>query len=161
MTNCGKITNAKSVTILLRSYSLLCLGSNANQITRTCDRIYVSVHIKRWLLVNTPLRKVAKIQVKAEGLAQLSYLVSSGQFAFVVDPQLDISTYIDAATSLNVKNRLHVGIHRNEDFISGAAAVAQRLDMPVYHGPNADENVEYASCGDGDKFNVGDLAYPY
>ena len=44
-----------------------------------------------------------KIQsFKAEGLAQLSYLVSSGQFAFVIDQQLDISTYIDAATSVNL-----------------------------------------------------------
>lgn len=100
-----------------------------------------------------------KIQsFKAEGLAQLSYLVSSGQFAFVVDPQLDISTYIDAATSLNVKIDCIFETHRNEDFISGAAALAQRLDIPVYHGPNADENVEYASyTSDGDKFNVGDL----
>ena len=57
-----------------------------------------------------------KIQsFKAEGLAQLSYLVSSGQFAFVVDPQLDISTYIDAATSLNVKIDCIFETHRNED----------------------------------------------
>ncbi len=95
---------------------------------------------------------------KAEGLAQLSYLVSGGSEAFVVDPQLDIGTYLDAADGLGVRIAFVLETHRNEDFVSGGAALGELLDIPVYHGKHSDEPIRYATpVGDGDVFTAGKL----
>lgn len=95
---------------------------------------------------------------KAKGLAQLSYLVSSGSKAFIIDPQLDCEQYIEAALKANVAITCIFETHRNEDFISGAAALAKYYDIPVYHGQHSDGTIEYASyVADGDSFDIGDL----
>ena len=95
---------------------------------------------------------------KAEGLAQLSYLVSGGSAAFIVDPQLDISTYIDAADGLGVSIAFVVETHRNEDFVSGGAALSERLGIPVYHGKHSDEPIQYATpVEDGEELIAGKL----
>ncbi|MCW8109788.1 MBL fold metallo-hydrolase [Alteromonas ponticola] len=95
---------------------------------------------------------------KAKGLAQLSYLVSSKNEAFVVDPQLDCEQYLQAAAEQNVTIKFVVETHRNEDFISGAAVLGSQLNIPVYHGQHSDAPIEYAeSVKDGDTFDVGEL----
>ena len=46
--------------------------------------------------------------------------------------------------------------HRNEDFISGAVALANQTGADIYHGKYADEPIEYArKAGNGDKFEIG------
>ncbi|NMH59997.1 MBL fold metallo-hydrolase [Alteromonas ponticola] len=95
---------------------------------------------------------------KAKGLAQLSYLVSSKNEAFVVDPQLDCEQYLSAAAENNVTIKFVIETHRNEDFISGAAVLGKQLNIPVYHGQHSDAPIEYAeSVEEGDTFKVGEL----
>ncbi|MGQ8366428.1 MBL fold metallo-hydrolase [Glaciecola sp. 1036] len=100
-----------------------------------------------------------KVQAfKAQGLAQLSYLVTSGNEGFIVDPQLDIQPYLKAARAENVRIKFVVETHRNEDFVSGAAALKSKLDIPVYHGRHSDESIDYADAvKQGDEFEVGEL----
>ena len=98
------------------------------------------------------------VSFKATGLAQLSYLVSSQGEAFIVDPQRDIAQYLDEAARQNVSIQCVIETHRNEDFISGAAALGEDLDIPVYHGINADAKIEYAqSVQSNDTVSVGAL----
>ncbi len=98
------------------------------------------------------------VSFKANGLAQLSYLVSSAGEAFVVDPQRDIDQYLREAANQNVSIRCVIETHRNEDFISGGAALGEDLDIPVYHGINADAKIAYAqSVQTNDTVSVGDL----
>lgn len=98
------------------------------------------------------------VSFKANGLAQLSYLVSSAGEACVIDPQRDIDQYLREAASQNVSIRCVIETHRNEDFISGGAALGDDLDIPVYHGINADAKIEYAqSVQTNDTISVGDL----
>ncbi len=97
-------------------------------------------------------------QFKAEGLAQLSYLVSSQGEAFIIDPQLDCEQYLQAAAKASARIKFIIETHRNEDFISGAAALKARLDIPVYHGHQSDQPIEYAaSVQENDTFEVGAL----
>ena len=94
--------------------------------------------------------------VKTPGIAHLSYVIGNEGKACVIDPQLDTDTYLSIAGKHNCRITHIVETHRNEDFISGALALSNRTQAPVYHGEHADETVQYASIArDNDSFEVG------
>lgn len=94
--------------------------------------------------------------IKAEGLSQLSYLVGSNGVAAVIDPQRDCETYIERARARGLQISHVFETHRNEDFISGAAVLAELTGARVWHGPNPAEPVRYADTArEGDSFDIG------
>ena len=97
-------------------------------------------------------------KIKTPGLAHLSYLIGSGNQAAVIDPRRDCEIYIDLARKNGFEITHIFETHRNEDLISGAPILAAWTSAKVYHGPNADGEVEYASIiKDGETFEIGDL----
>ena len=95
---------------------------------------------------------------KAEGFAQLSYLISEGTKAIVVDPHLDIGTYLNAAEGLGVKICFVLETHRSLDFVSGGQALAELLYIPIYHGVRRDCINNYTTAvEDGDVLHAGKL----
>ncbi len=97
-------------------------------------------------------------KVKTEGLAHLSYVVGSQGEAVVIDPRRDCDIYIDIANDNDCKIVNIFETHRNEDLVSGAAALSQMTNAAVYHGPNAAESITYATTTyEGDEFSFGKL----
>lgn len=97
-------------------------------------------------------------KIKTPGLAHLSYVLGSNGEAAVIDPRRDCSVYIEIATAHGCRIDRIFETHRNEDLLSGAAALAGQTDADVYHGPNADGDVRYAeTVRDGDEFAIGNI----
>jgi hydroxyacylglutathione hydrolase len=98
-------------------------------------------------------------KIKSDGLAHLSYLVGSNGDAAVIDPRRDCGVYVEVATRNDCRITHIFETHRNEDLLSGAAALAERTGSKVFHGPNAAGDVEYATTTrDGDAFEIGSIA---
>jgi len=96
--------------------------------------------------------------IRSEGLAHLSYLVGSAGEAAVIDPRRDCDVYAERARSKNHRITHIFETHRNEDLLSGAAALAATTGAPVHHGPNAAGDVVYAkTVAEGQSFEIGDL----
>ncbi len=95
---------------------------------------------------------------KTPGIAHLSYVVGDNGHACVIDPQLDCQRYIDIANEHNYKIVHILETHRNEDFISGAYALAQLTGATVWHGPRADAPIGYSkTVYEDDSFELGKL----
>lgn len=67
-------------------------------------------------------------QFLTEAVGDASYLVGddSARVCAVVDPQLDVDRYLDAARSHGLAIRHAIQTHTHEDFVSGALALAER-----------------------------------
>jgi len=94
-----------------------------------------------------------------EGLGHQSYLVGSDQTheAFVVDPRLDGQIYIDAALRAGLNIRYVLETHVHNDFLSGARALAARLEAE--HIVSAEAGLQFSAHGveDGDELRLGEL----
>jgi hydroxyacylglutathione hydrolase len=101
------------------------------------------------------------------GLAQASYLLGcehSGQ-ALVVDPNRDVSEYLEAAAALKLRITHVTETHIHADFVSGSRELAQRAGAALYLSAQggADWSYGYASSAgaallrDGDRFEVGSV----
>ena len=94
--------------------------------------------------------------VKTQGIAHLSYVIGSNGEACVIDPQLDTQHYLSLADNHACRITTIIETHRNEDFISGAVALANQTGAEIYHGKDADEPIEYArQANNGDTVEVG------
>lgn len=97
-------------------------------------------------------------KVKSEGLAHLSYVVGAGAEAAVIDPRRDWSVYVEIARRYGCRIAHIFETHRNEDLVSGAAALSAATGAPVHHGPNPEAAVAYAdTVREGDCFELGSL----
>lgn len=97
-------------------------------------------------------------KIKTDGLAHFSYIVGDGGSAVVIDPQLDISKYMEIARANHCQIQTIVETHRNEDFISGAYALSSKTGAEVLHGPNPQQAIEYArTVLEGEEIVAGNL----
>lgn len=96
--------------------------------------------------------------VKTPGLAHLSYIIGNGGLAAVIDPRRDVEVYINLAKQHGCRITHIIETHRNEDFISGAPYLAQLTAATVFHGPNADGEVRYATTiHEGEQIELGHM----
>ena len=97
-------------------------------------------------------------KVKTPGLAHLSYVCGVEGKAVVIDPRRDCQIYIDIANKEGCRITHILETHRNEDLITGSVGLSKLTGATIYHGPNADGNVEYANTvNEGDDFSLGSL----
>ena len=97
-------------------------------------------------------------KVKSEGLAHLSWVVGDGIEAAVIDPRRDCAIYVEIAADNGARITHIFETHRNEDLVSGAAALSRLTGSPVHHGPNPGGTVRYAdTVREGRTFHFGDL----
>ena len=91
--------------------------------------------------------------VRTEGLFHLSYILTSGDEAAIVDPRRDVRIYIQRLRELKIKPSLVLETHRNEDIVSGGRQL-EEMGLKVYHGGNRlyGERVD-----DGESIEIGDL----
>lgn len=95
--------------------------------------------------------------VTSEGIAHNSYLVGSGNAACVIDPRRDHGLYVREAALQGMKIEYVFETHRNEDYVSGSAALAAATGAKVFH---ADAALDYRygeAASDGDEWTLGGL----
>ncbi len=92
-------------------------------------------------------------KIESKGLAHYSYIIGDARQAAVIDPRRDCEIYIEQAAARGAAITHIFETHRNEDLVSGAKTLSEMTGAPVWHGPNADGDVQYArTAREGEKF---------
>jgi hydroxyacylglutathione hydrolase len=91
------------------------------------------------------------------GLGDNSYLVSSGTEAAAIDPQRDVTRFIEAARTRGARIRYVVETHVHNDYVSGAAELRAATGAEVAGPARAGYAFPHRSLHDGDELGVGDL----
>jgi hydroxyacylglutathione hydrolase len=96
--------------------------------------------------------------IKSEGIAALSYFVSSGSEAMVVDPRRDAEIYKHLANEEDVKITHIFETHRNEDYVTGSLELKNMLpDVRIGHSNQTNFRYGDDSLTDDDTFTIGDM----
>jgi hydroxyacylglutathione hydrolase len=95
-------------------------------------------------------------RIKSEGIAHISYFLSSQNEACLIDPRRDADIYLKKAWEAEVNIKYVFETHRNEDYIIGSLEIADVIDVEIYHGPGL--IWEYGNTlNDGQGFKIGTL----
>lgn len=94
------------------------------------------------------------------GLGHASYLVADPDagVAFLVDPDRNIQTYLDAAARLGVLITDSFETHVHNDYVSGSRALAELRPITVHAGTDAAIAYPHTSHADGEATKIGELA---
>ncbi|MBL0418727.1 MBL fold metallo-hydrolase [Ramlibacter sp. AW1] len=101
-------------------------------------------------------------QLLTEAIGDASYLVGddSAQVCAVIDPQVDVARYIDAAREQGLAIRYVIQTHTHEDFVSGACALAARVpgsQLCVSGHAQGDYGFEHRPLRDQDELVLGSV----
>jgi len=90
-------------------------------------------------------------------LAHASYMLGSEGVACVVDPQRDVSLYLDEARAQGLEIRYVIETHLHADFVSGHAELAARTGAKIYVGAAGGALFPHVGVHDGDEIRFGRL----
>ena len=88
-------------------------------------------------------------------LSHASYMLGSEGVACVVDPQRDVSLYIDEARAQGLKIGHVIETHLHADFVSGHRELAERTGAKIYLGAAAGATFPHVDVRDGDQIRFG------
>jgi glyoxylase-like metal-dependent hydrolase (beta-lactamase superfamily II)/rhodanese-related sulfurtransferase len=88
-------------------------------------------------------------------LAHASYLVFDDGEAAVIDPQRDVSLYLDEARELGVKIRWVIETHLHADFVSGHLELAERSGATICMGAGSGALFEHRALQNDEKLPLG------
>ncbi len=89
------------------------------------------------------------------GIAHYAYLLADGGEAAVIDPRRDVDEYIRVARTLGVRIRYVIETHRQEDFVMGAAHLAERTGAAIVNGAHELFGHGDIRLADGDAIDLG------
>jgi glyoxylase-like metal-dependent hydrolase (beta-lactamase superfamily II) len=92
------------------------------------------------------------IQVRRLGKGCLSYMVGSGDEAFVVDPSADIERYLELASDRGWRIRRVFDTHLHADHVSGARLLAEATGASLHLNPADSFAFDYLPLEDGQHF---------
>jgi hydroxyacylglutathione hydrolase len=96
-------------------------------------------------------------RVVAEGLAHNSFIIGDGGKAAVIDPRRDVDIYLEIAERSSSVITHIFETHRNEDYVIGSRALADRCGAEIFHGAAMD--FAYGNAvHEGDLFLFGSLS---
>ena len=96
--------------------------------------------------------------IRSEGLAALSYFVSSENEAMVIDPRRDASVYDNLAKESGVKITHIFETHRNEDYVAGSLELQSYVpDAEIGHSKESKFGYGDLDISDGEEFKIGKL----
>ncbi|TXT55299.1 MAG: hypothetical protein BAJATHORv1_40210 [Candidatus Thorarchaeota archaeon] len=96
--------------------------------------------------------------IKQDGLAHLSYFISSDDEAIVIDPRRDAQIYVDMANEQQVEIKYIFETHRNEDYVIGSLELQNRYpSLEIAHSKETDFKYGEIKLGDEDEFKVGSI----
>jgi hydroxyacylglutathione hydrolase len=88
-------------------------------------------------------------------LSHASYMIGSDGIACVVDPQRDVSLYVDEALAQNLTIAYIIETHLHADFVSGHQELAARTGAKIYLGARAGATFPHVPVHDGDEIRFG------
>lgn len=88
-------------------------------------------------------------------LSHASYMLGSEGVACVVDPQRDVSIYLDEARAHGLTIRYIIETHLHADFVSGHGELAARTGAAIYLGAEAGAVFPHVDVHDGDEIRFG------
>ena len=96
--------------------------------------------------------------VRSEGLAHLSYFISSEKESMVIDPRRDVEIYLKLASQKEVKITHIFETHRNEDYVIGSLELQHQTDSAKI-GHSEATNFKFGDfrITDGDSFKIGKM----
>ncbi len=94
---------------------------------------------------------------KANGLAQLSYMLSAGGEAAVIDPARDIAQYLDALDQEQLKLKYIIETHIHADFVCGSHELAAVTGAEIVNGPSEEYGYYSRQVGEGETLPLGEL----
>ncbi|HEX7038203.1 MAG TPA: MBL fold metallo-hydrolase [Pseudomonadales bacterium] len=96
-------------------------------------------------------------RIETPGIAHYAYVLADRGEAAVIDPRRDVDDYLAAARRLGARIRWVVETHRQEDFVMGAAHLAQLTGARVVNGTGDTFGHGDLRLRDGDTFPLGGL----
>jgi len=94
------------------------------------------------------------LQVRRRAKGCLSYVVGSGDEAFVVDPSVDIGVYLQIAEERGWRVSRVFDTHLHADHLSGARDLAAAADAVLHLNPADTFEFDFAPLRDGDRFGL-------
>lgn len=94
------------------------------------------------------------VQVRRRAKGCLSYVVGSGDTAFVVDPSVDAEIYERIAAERGWRIARIFDTHLHADHLSGARLLARRTGASVHLNPADTFDFPFEALGDGDEFTL-------
>jgi glyoxylase-like metal-dependent hydrolase (beta-lactamase superfamily II)/3-mercaptopyruvate sulfurtransferase SseA len=90
-------------------------------------------------------------------LSHASYMLGSEGVACVVDPQRDVSLYLEEAEARGLSIQHIIETHLHADFVSGHVELAARTGAKIYLGAATDSPIPHVAVHDGDEVGFGRL----
>ncbi len=90
-------------------------------------------------------------------LSHASYMLGSEGVACVVDPQRDVSLYLEEARERGLIIQYIVETHLHADFVSGHRELAERTGAAIYLGARAGATFPHVGVKDGDEVRFGSV----
>jgi glyoxylase-like metal-dependent hydrolase (beta-lactamase superfamily II) len=94
------------------------------------------------------------VQVRRRGKGCLSYLVGSGDEAFVVDPSLRVDIYVSIARSRGWRITRVFDTHLHADHVSGARQLAARTGASLHLSPFDAFEFAFSPMREGERFSL-------
>ncbi|MDE3087686.1 MAG: MBL fold metallo-hydrolase, partial [Acidobacteriota bacterium] len=94
------------------------------------------------------------VQVRRRAKGCLSYVVGSGDEAFVVDPSTEVELYLGIARSRGWRITRVFDTHLHADHLSGARALAGRAGASLHLSPYDSFEFDYAPLGEDERFSL-------
>lgn len=94
------------------------------------------------------------VQVRRRGKGCLSYVVGSGDEAYIVDPSIDISHYLEVAADKGWRITKVFDTHLHADHLSGARDLADATGATLYLNPADTFDFAYTPLRDGDHYEL-------
>ncbi|GAG22427.1 unnamed protein product, partial [marine sediment metagenome] len=96
--------------------------------------------------------------VRSEGIAHLSYFISSSGDAAVIDPRRDVDVYLKLALRDQADIKYIFETHRNEDYVIGSLELQHHVtSVEIGHSLVTDFKYGDNKLTDGDEFQIGNL----
>ncbi|MFW6051645.1 MAG: MBL fold metallo-hydrolase [Myxococcota bacterium] len=98
-------------------------------------------------------------RIETPGIAHYAYLIGDAGKAAVVDPRRDVDEYVWLAHSLGLQIEYVIETHRQEDFVMGAAHLAEWTGACIVNGDHDQFGHGDIRLSDGDTFDLGGLRF--
>lgn len=95
---------------------------------------------------------VSVVQVRRRGKGCLSYVVGSGDEAFVIDPSIEIHHYLDVAAAKGWRITKVFDTHLHADHLSGARDLAAATGASLHLNPADTFEFDYTPLADGERY---------
>lgn len=97
------------------------------------------------------------IQVRRTGKGCLSYIISSGKQALIIDPSLPVEDYEKILKEKNLQLKYILETHIHADHLSRARLLAEKTNAELYLPSKSNVHFSFKPLNDGDLLTIGNI----